>query len=93
MNPASVEYKIFKTYKKTVKSFLEEYYIEHNYTPTQIAQILSCANSTIIRLIRSSKIPPKQTGKPTCIMYIEKNKQFKSDKINQINVLSKSWVA
>ena len=28
MNPASVEYKIFKTYRKTVKSFLEEYYIE-----------------------------------------------------------------
>jgi excisionase family DNA binding protein len=93
MNPLSIEYKILKTYKKTVKSCLEEYYIERNYTPSQIAEILSCSRFTVNRLIRESSIPPKKTGKPTCIMYTEKNKQFKSDKINQINVLSKSWVA
>ena len=93
MNPTSVEYKIFKTYKKTVKSFLEEYYIERNFTSAQILEILLCARSTVIRLIRESSISPKKIGKPTCIMYTEKNKQFKSNEINQINVLSKSWVA
>ena len=93
MNPLSIEYKILKTYKKTVTSFLEEYYIDRDFTSAQIAEILSCSRFTVNRLIRESSIPPKKTGKPTCIMYTEKNKQFKSDKINQINVLSKSWVA
>lgn len=85
----TVQEKVLRVYKKDMKAFLLECY-EHNLSPDNIAKQLDSSTANVRRLLRLHGFNRFVKHKPM-VKYME-NPLFGTPEINQVNILSKSWV-
>lgn len=85
----SVSEKVMRLHGKTLPTFFIHCY-EKNLSNEAIAEMLGTSSGNIRRLLKQHSID-NLNGKPSVPRYME-NPLFGTKNVNQINVLSKSWI-